>query len=67
MNTLRKRLESLLTKGDARKVLALLAAAQKVKDSLDSRIDNAPPSCVPVFDGIAELHAALAAMEDTHA
>lgn len=39
----------------------LEGAAQRVLDGLNRRIDAAPSDCVPVFDGIADLHAALSA------
>jgi hypothetical protein len=38
----------------------LVGAAQKVIAGLNARIDAAPRHAVPVFDGIAELHAAIA-------
>lgn len=38
----------------------LLAAAQTVLAGLNNRIETALPSRVPVFDGIAELHSAVA-------
>lgn len=43
----------------------LLAAAKQVYDSLNARIDRASFSGkpIPVFDGIAELHAAIAKSE----
>lgn len=37
----------------------LLAAAQKVLAGLNARIDAAPSSAKPVFDGIADLHGAI--------
>lgn len=43
----------------------LLAAAQVVLAGLNARIDAADRSSVPVFDGIADLHAAIAAATTT--
>jgi len=43
----------------------LLEAAKKVLAGLNARIDNAPLHAVPVFDGIAELHAAIHKAEST--
>ena len=40
--------------------IAQFAAAEKVLVHLNARISAAPPSAVPVFDGIADLHAAIA-------
>lgn len=40
---------------------ALLAAAETVLAGLNARIDNADPSAVPIFAGIADLHDAIAA------
>jgi hypothetical protein len=39
---------------------ALAAAAERVLKGLSARIDAALPEAVPLFDGIAELHEALA-------
>lgn len=41
----------------------LLAAAKAVLDGLNARIDAAPMTDVPVFDGIAALHSAIAKAE----
>lgn len=41
----------------------LYEAAKRVLDGLNFRIENAPSDAVPVFDGIAELHAAIAEYE----
>lgn len=41
----------------------LLAAAKIVLDGLNARIDSADGHHVPVFDGIAELHDAIAKAE----
>ncbi len=41
----------------------LLAAAKIVLAGLNQRIDAAPIDAVPVFDGIAELHSAVAKAE----
>ena len=41
----------------------LLAAAKVVLAGLNARIERSHPSGVPVFDGIAELHAAVAKAE----
>jgi hypothetical protein len=38
----------------------LLAAAKRVLEHLEARIIEAPANAVPVFDGIAELHDAIA-------
>ena len=38
----------------------LLAAAEEVYDGLVARIQSACPTSVPVFKGIADLHAAIA-------
>jgi hypothetical protein len=38
----------------------LYAAAERVLRGLNERIDEATDDCVPVFEGIAELHDALA-------
>jgi hypothetical protein len=43
---------------------ALAEAAQRVLDGLNKRIDEAPANCVPLFDGIAELHAALSNLRE---
>jgi glycerate kinase len=48
----------------ADKLLAVCEAAQAVLDGLNARIDTAPANAVPVFDGIAELHSALSALEE---
>lgn len=37
----------------------LYAAAKVVLDGLNARIDAAPRDAIPVFDGIALLHAAI--------
>lgn len=39
----------------------MLAAGRKVLAGLNARIDGADLSSVPVFDGIADLHAAISA------
>lgn len=41
----------------------LLAAAKTVLAGLTARIDAAPGDAVPVFDGIADLHTAIAKAE----
>lgn len=41
-------------------VEAFRAAGSKVLAGLNARIEQADPTCVPVFDGIAELHTAVA-------
>lgn len=49
------------------RVAALEAAGQTVISGLNARIDQAPRNAVPVFDGIAELSAALSgAKEASH-
>lgn len=37
----------------------LLSAAKKVMAGLNTRIDEAPKTSVPVFDGMFELHDAI--------
>jgi len=44
----------------------LLAAAKTVLDGLNARIDAADGHHAPVFDGIAELHNAIAKAEGCH-
>lgn len=44
----------------------LLAAAKTVLAGLNARIDASSPHSVPVFDGIADLHSAIARAEDSH-
>lgn len=46
----------------AQKFDELHAAASRVLAGLNARIDAAPDSAKPVFDGIAELHAVLSKM-----
>jgi len=41
----------------------LYEAAKRVLDHLNARIDAAPATAKPVFDGIAELHTAIAKAE----
>jgi len=41
----------------------LLDAAKKVLAGLNARIDAAPGNALPVFDGIADLYAAIAKAE----
>lgn len=41
-------------------VSELVEAGQRVLDGLNARIEAAPMDAVPVFDGIVELHTALA-------
>lgn len=41
----------------------LLEAAKRVLAGLNARIDNAPKDAVPVFAGIADLHAAISLAE----
>lgn len=51
------------TDANARLIAAapdLLAAAQTILADLDARIQQAPRGMVPVFRGIADLHAAIA-------
>lgn len=43
----------------------LLAAAEKVYSDLSDRIITAKPDAVPVFYGMADLHAAIAACRPT--
>lgn len=44
-------------------VAALVSAGAKTLDELNARIEAAPITAKPVFQGIAELHAAIAAAE----
>lgn len=46
-------------------ISALYEAGEEVLAGLNARIDGAPSDCVPIFDGIAELHDALARTSQT--
>lgn len=56
------RLGEIMAEADARLIAAapdLLTAAQTVLAGLNARIDAAPDTAKPVFNGIAELHDAI--------